>query len=104
LSWYRKLIQLRRSEVALRDGRTVMLDAQNASVLSYVRVDTHKRAVLVSLNMSSTAQTISLDLSDAGLSASSFKTLMASPEPISASRSAHTVTLPPFGAWVASVR
>jgi alpha-glucosidase len=104
LSWYRKLIQLRRSEAALRGGHTVMLDGQNASVLSYVRMDAHHRAVLMSLNMSSTAQTISLDLGDAGVDASSFKTLMASPEPISASRLAHTVSLPPFGVWIARVR
>jgi alpha-glucosidase len=104
LSWYRKLIQLRRSEVALRGGRTIMLDAQNASVLSYVRMDAHHRTVLMSLNMSPTAQTISLDLGEAGVDASSFKTLMASPEPISASRLAHTVTLPPFGVWIARVR
>jgi len=44
---------------------------QNASVLSYVRVDTDNRAVLVSLNMSSTAQTISLDLVHAGVDGSS---------------------------------
>jgi alpha-glucosidase len=103
LSWYQHLIRLRRSDPVLRDGRMVMLDAQNASVLSYLRVNTPGDAVLVSLNMSGTPQTISLDLRDAALAASGFQTLMASPGPISTSPTIHSVTLPPFGAWVARV-
>ena len=38
LNWYRQLIALRRSNEALRNGRMVMLDGADASVLSYARV------------------------------------------------------------------
>jgi alpha-glucosidase len=101
LRWYQNLIQLRRSQAALREGRTVMLDPRNASVLSYVRVDTHGDAVLVSLNMSPTPQTISLDLSDAGFESCNFTTLMASPAPNSTHGPERSIELPPFAAWVA---
>ena len=104
LSWYRGLIQLRRSNGALRDGRTVMLDRQNSGVLSYVRVDGHRSAVLVMLNMTPTAKTVALNLSAAGLKTSTFTTLMASPGPTTADVAARTVTLAPFGAWVATVQ
>jgi len=103
LSWYRQLIQLRRSEAALRDGRTIMLDQRNPSVLSYVRVAGHGNAVVVALNMTATAQTVVLELSDAGLGAS-LTTLLASPGLICVDRRARTVTLAPFGTWVGTAR
>jgi alpha-glucosidase len=101
LRWYQKLIQLRRSHAALREGRTVMLDPRNASVLSYVRVDAHGDAVLVSLNMSPTPQTVSLNLSDAGFGACNFTPLMASPVPNSTHGAEQSIELLPFAVWVA---
>jgi alpha-glucosidase len=101
LRWYQSLIQLRRSHAALREGRTVMLDPRNASVLSYVRVDAHGDAVLVSLNMSPTPQTISLDQSDAGFESCNFTTLLASPVPNSTHAAEQSMELPPFAVWVA---
>jgi hypothetical protein len=81
-----------------------MLDRQNPSVLSYVRLDGHGNATIVELNMTPTAQTIALNLSAAGLKPTTFTTVMASPAPISAAMPARTVTLAPFGAWVATVQ
>jgi alpha-glucosidase len=103
LSWYRRLIHIRRSEAALQDERTRMLDPRNPSVLSYARVTGHGNAVVVALNMTPTAQTVVLRLSEAGLR-QSLTTLLASTESISVDRRARTVTLPPFGAWVGTVR
>src|SRR5262249_52475388 len=52
LNWYRQLIALRRSSGALRNGRMVMLDPSNPSVLSYARVADDGKAVLGALHMS----------------------------------------------------
>ena len=102
LNWHRHLIALRRDNVALRDGKTVMLDGANASVLTYLRVAADGRAVLVSLNMSSTPQTISLDLHTAGIRGSRMTALLSSPRGITGP-AANKLTLPPFAAWVGEV-
>jgi alpha-glucosidase len=100
LSWHRKLIAMRRTSPALRDGSVIMLDPQNASVLSYARVGTDGKAILVSLNMSPTAAAVSLDLKAAGVTGSRLETLMASPGPMASRAAADRITLPPFAAWV----
>jgi alpha-glucosidase len=104
LSWHRALIAMRRAIPALRDGTAVMLDQQNASVLSYARVSADGTAILVSLNMSATPQTISLDLKAAGITGAPLETLLATPGTIMKGESAEGVTLPPFATWVASTR
>jgi alpha-glucosidase len=101
LSWHRKLIEMRRANPALRDGNMIMLDRQNANVLSYVRVTGDGRAILVSLNMSATPQVLSLDLKAAGVKGSKVTPLMASPASMSNPGSTRHITLPPFAAWVA---
>ena len=103
LNWYKKLITMRRTVPALHDGRVVMLDQQNSSVLSYLRVAPDGKAVLVSLNMSGSPQTISLDLKAAGVNGSNSRTLAASPDSMTDLHSTQAVTLPPFASWVASV-
>ena len=103
LNWYKKLIAMRRSIPALHDGAVVMLDTANASVLSYARVDAAGKAVVVSLNMSGAAQTVSLDLKSVGVRGAAVRTLLASPTPLAGVASASSVTLPPFASWIASV-
>jgi alpha-glucosidase len=98
LNWYRDLIRMRRENAALREGRTVMLDKNNPNVLSYLRMAADGEAVLVCLNMTSRSQTVSL----AESTAAAWTTAIASPQPISVPAGAHTVTLPPFAAWVAT--
>ena len=102
LNWHRRLIALRRSSAALRGGRTVMLDRANARVLTYARVTPGGEAILVALNMSAQPQTITPQLSGAGVHAAHLKTLLASPAPVDAAPG-RPVTLPPFAAWVAAV-
>jgi alpha-glucosidase len=104
LNWYRRLIALRRSIAALRDGRTVMLDPGNAKVLSYARVAADGKAVIVSLNMSAQPQTVSLGLEGPGLHGSRLTTLLASAAPIAAQAAHQPVKLAPFGAWVGELR
>jgi alpha-glucosidase len=100
LSWHRKLIDMRRTNPALATGRMVMLDVQNANVLSYARVAKDGKAVLVALNMSATPQTVSLDPKSAGIRQSGLTTLMTSPASMERPASAGTIVLPPFAAWV----
>ena len=103
LNWYKRLIALRRSSAALRDGRTMMLDASNPHVLTYARTAPGGETVLVSLNMSAERQTIPLGLAAAGLHGTQLRTLLASPAPVTAAAADRRVTLEPFAAWVASV-
>jgi alpha-glucosidase len=104
LNWYRQLIALRRSNAALRGGRTVMLDDTNASVLSYARVAADGTAVLVSLNMSPDPQTVSLGTAAAGLHGAHLRTLLSSPAAIAAGGVQQPLRLPPYGAWIAALR
>jgi alpha-glucosidase len=103
LNWYRKLIELRRSNAALRDGRTVMLDRDNAAVLSYARVAGDGSAVFVALNMSPRPQTIVPRLGEAGLAGAHLETLLSSPAPLRAGAPGSAVQLAPYAAWVATV-
>jgi len=105
LNWYRRLIALRRSNRALRSGRTVMLDHTNPSVLSYARVGDDGETVVVSLNMSPRPQQVTLGLAQAGVRGSHLETLLSSPGPSPDSASAsRPQTLPAYAAWVAELR
>ena len=103
LNWHRRLIALRRTNAALRNGKTIMLDETNTNVLTYLRLAPDGQAILVSLNMSAEPQTLSLDLHAAGVHHSHLKTLLSNPRDIQ-STTANKITLPPFAAWVAEVR
>jgi hypothetical protein len=81
-----------------------MLDRENASVLSYARLSADGKAILVSLNMSASPQTVALGLKAAGVAGSALTPLMASPQPAAIRAAADRVTLPPYAAWVASVQ
>jgi alpha-glucosidase len=100
LNWHRQLIGMRRTQRALATGRMVMLDVQNANVLSYARVAKDGSAILVALNMSAVPQTISLDVKSAGVRQSELTTLMASPVSMERPVSTKAITLLPYAAWV----
>jgi len=104
LNWYRQLIVLRRSNEALRNGRMVMLDGADPSVLSYARVSKTGKTVVVCLNMSAQQQTVSLGLGPAGLHGSRLRTLLSSPAPHPAGVAADRQVLAPYAAWIAELR
>ena len=104
LNWYRRLIALRRSNRALQNGRMVMLDPTNASVLSYARVSGDGKAVIVSLNMSPLPQSVSLGLAQAGVRGSHLATLLSSPGRLPDGPASGPQTLPAYAAWVAELR
>ena len=104
LSWYRDLIRLRGDLPALHDGGVVMLDAANAKVLSYVRTAPEgAKAVVVALNMSGEAQTVSLDLGAAGVKGTHARTVVSDGMVGGSVVDLKSVTLPAFGSWVGIV-
>jgi len=104
LNWFKELIELRRKNIALRDGAQTMLDTSNPDVLSYTRwVKGGGKAVVVAMNFSAQAKTISLDLSAAGVTGSKVNTLAADDPSLKSVQSLKNITLPPFASWVASV-
>ena len=104
LNWHRHLIAMRRSYAALRSGQMVMLDPDNPSVLSYARVADDGAGIVVALNMSAAAQTLTLDLAVAGVACRRLATLLSSPAGIANVEAGARVILPPYAAWVAAVR
>jgi alpha-glucosidase len=105
LDWHKQLIAMRKDNPTLRDGKMVMLDRQNPSVLSYVRegVAAHP-AVVVALNFTAEPQTISLDLKTANISGTSIKTLLTDAPSLGRTSSVSNITLPPYASWVGSVQ
>ncbi len=104
LNWHKELIRLRRDLPALHDGGVVMLDRANENVLSYVRTaPAGATAVVVMLNMSAQPQTVSLDLSEAGVKGNRVKTILTDEPSLKGASSLTNVTLPPFSSWVGSV-
>ena len=104
LHWYMRLMELRRTVPALRDGGIAMVDDSNAHVLSYVRTAPGgSQPVVVSINMSKEPQTVSFDLSAAGITGQRAKTLATSGVPLAKATSLKNVTLPPLTAWIAEV-
>ncbi len=97
LNFYRLLIRLRRENVALRDGGIAMLDENNPDVLSFLR-QKDTSSVLVALNFSASSQTVRYPLKGSSLA------LLASSYGAAASQPVSSVTLPPYGAYVAALR
>jgi alpha-glucosidase len=105
LNWFKRLIELRRDNPALRNGKMTMLDVDNPDVLSYVRFsDSGGAAVVVAMNFTSEAKTISLDLSSTGVEGSEVKTLATDAPSLQSASNLKSITLPPFASWIASVQ
>ena len=104
LNWHRELITMRRDLPALHDGGEVMLNTDNANVLTYLRTAPDgAKPVVVALNMSAEPQTITLDLAAAGLKGTHLHTILtdeATSQPLVDPKS---IALPAFSAWVATV-
>lgn len=103
LNFYKKLIALRRSNKALRDGNYVTVNPDDPNVLSFLRTSGGE-AVLVALNMSDQPQTMAYDLSKQGIKQGSGKVLVASPAGSNSSLSLKKIEIPAFGVLIASVK
>ncbi|WP_433970012.1 glycoside hydrolase family 13 protein [Tunturiibacter gelidiferens] len=105
LNWHKQLIAMRRDDPTLRDGKQVMLDESNPSVLSYVRegVAGHP-AIVVALNFTDQPQTISLDPSKANATGKTVNTLLTNAPALRQASSLQNITLPPYASWVGSIK
>jgi alpha-glucosidase len=105
LNWYKKLIEMRRTDPALRDGALTMLDRTNPNVLSYLRKGPPgSSSVVVALNFTAQPQTVSLDLAGTGVGGNSVKTLLTNAPSLQSTSSLKQVQLPAFASWIGSVQ
>jgi alpha-glucosidase len=104
LSFYKRLLALRRSEPALRNGSYLPLDRENPFVLSYLRKGSGKGdAILVVLNLSAESRTVRFDLAAHGVKDLSARPLIAAPEIGRESTLLTHFTIPAFGVFIGSV-
>jgi alpha-glucosidase len=104
LNFYKHLISLRRSRAALRVGTYVALNPQDENVFSYVRETPDGRhAIIVALNMSASAHSVSFNLGAIGYPGASLHSLLVSPPRALGPESPDQITLPPFAVFIAQV-
>jgi alpha-glucosidase len=101
LNLYRKIIALRASEAALREGKYIELNADDANVLAFAR-QFGGETVVVALNMSETAQNFKLELHKVAAPSARPKALVAAGAKASAEAAA-MISLEPYGVYVAKV-
>ena len=105
LNWHKQLIALRRTEPALRNGKMVMIDVNNPSVLSYIREDAAgKQSILVSLNCTGQQQPLFADPTYAKTLGKSVQTLLTSDPSLQNVTALSTITLPPYGSWIGRLK
>ena len=100
LQRYKRLLSLRKTNPALREGKYVVLNETDSNVLSYLRIY-ERQVVLIALNMSAEPQKATFDLSPQHLSGRTIKSLL---DASGASIHGQEVSLEPFGTLVAEVR
>jgi len=103
LSFYKRLLELRRGEPALRHGVYLPLNGNDPYVLAFLRkIPGNNDAILVVLNMSAESRTVKFDLSAEGVKESSAKLLLAAPETGAESTVLAHFTIPAFGVFIGS--
>ncbi len=102
LNTYKKLLALRKSEPALREGVQVSI-GNDPDVFAYLR-RTGDESIIVLLNMSARQRVFALNPGDYGMSRSSMLSPLYSPTQGGESISPAHVVLPPFAAVVAKVQ
>jgi alpha-glucosidase len=104
LSFYKRLLALRRNNPALREGSYISLNRSDPNVLSFLRKNNAGEAVLVALNMSSQLQTVAFDLSSQAITGKTARPLLTAASSTTPEIWLNGVTLPPFGVLIAAVR
>jgi alpha-glucosidase len=101
LEWYRGLIKLKKTNLALARGSNVMLDTSNNNVLSWSRQTPGAATVVVTVNFTAEQQVVDL-AGEVGPKAGRLHTLLKSPggaDPASLDR----IELGPFGVFVGEI-
>jgi alpha-glucosidase len=99
---YKRLLSLRRTNAALRDGAQTTIDNNDPDVFAFLRRD-GVSTVLVALNMSAHDRQVNFDLATLGIHISTLRPLYSSPAQPPTISSEHVV-LAPFAALVAQVQ
>ncbi len=102
LNFYRRVIALRKNDVALRDGKYISLNGSDPKVMSYLR-QYGEDVVLVVLNMSKTEQQEAFDLSAEGLGSVTAHVMLATKGSLANEGALKTVTLAPYGVYIAKL-
>ena len=95
LNWHKRLIALRRTNAALREGATTLVGAADPAVLAWVRHAPGHAAVLVATNFTDKPAALHLARSETGRA----RTLMAT-APTPAEVDPATLVLAPFGVFI----
>jgi alpha-glucosidase len=103
LNWYERLIALRKTNPALHDGAMTMLDKDDPNVLAYVR-STGASSVLVVVNCSGMAQTVSLNAGGSGIHGEKATTLMTDDPALQSAQALNSITIAPYASWIASLQ
>ena len=99
---YVRLLSLRKSEPALRDGSYETIDESNPDVFSFLR-RTSDSTIVVCLNMSSQSRAVSLDLKSKSVSGKHLHPLYSSPA-MTGTIAVNKIKIEPFGVIVAKVK
>ena len=100
---YRRLLALRKSEPALRNGSYQAVDEKNPYVFSYLR-QSGGSTVLVFLNMSTEPRTVSLNLAARNMPGTTAVPLYSAPTSSNQAIPLEHISLAPFGVLVAKVQ
>jgi alpha-glucosidase len=100
---YRRLLALRKSEPALREGSYQAVDEENPYVFSYLR-RSGGSTVLVLLNMSAEPHTLSLNLATKNVPGTTAVPLYSSPSSSNEAIRLERISLAPLGVLVAKVQ
>jgi len=103
LNFYKKLIALRRTNAAVRNGAYVTLNPDDPNVLSFLRKG-QASSVLVALNMSAQEQKVKFDLSEQGIAATTGQVLLSSPSASRRDLVLSGATIPAFGVVIVEVK
>ena len=101
LSFYKKLLHLRKNDPDLREGNYLALNTADPNVMSYLR-QYRDSAVLVVLNMSASKQTLVFDLAKQGFSGAQAATLVQNGAEVPTG-AFQSVTLAPYGTYIAKL-
>jgi len=100
LSFYKKLLALRHNNRALLDGNYVPLNQDDPNVISYLR-QYKDQAVVVAINMSTSAQEVGFDLAKHGITKGKVTPLLTS-----GTQSGNTsqLVLPPYAVYIGEIK
>jgi len=101
LTFYKRVLKLRREEPAFREGKYMGLNESDPNVVSYLR-QSGDETILVVVNMSGSKQQPSFDLSGQGLAGAKSK-ILAKNAVSAVDGELKTVNLEPYGVYIAKI-